>query len=88
MKIGIYHAGFDGREFIISALVADNRYLKHADLGIGAAVAAIESILGKPDEVDDSTYVYICKECIVSDVVKFYSRENVIAKVEFSYGVD
>jgi hypothetical protein len=88
LKIGIYRAGFAGREFIISALVAENRYLKDTDLGIGAAVATIEKVLGTPHEVDDSTYVYSCGDCPVEDKVSFYISHDLITKVEFSYGVD
>jgi hypothetical protein len=88
LKVGIYHAGFDGREFIIGALVAENRYLKHTDLGIGAAAATVESILGKPHEADDSTYVYSCGDCPIEDKVRFHLSHNLITKVEFSYGVD
>ena len=88
LKIGIYRAGFDGREFVISALVAENRYLKHTDFGIGAAISTVENILGKPHEVDDSTYVYSCRDCPIEDKVSFYVSHNLITKVEFCYGVD
>lgn len=87
LEVGIYNVGFDKREFIINALVKDNQYLKYTNLRIGTDIATLESILGKPSNINDSAYVYVCEDCMES-TVKFLISHGMIKSVEFSYTID
>jgi len=73
-------------DILLEADVSDNRYLKYAQLGIGASASAIVSALGDPAERTKDSYSYSCALHIMSGAdVSFHLRADRVTLVEYRW---
>lgn len=76
-------------EFLTNADVANNRYLKYPQLGIGASRSRIALSLGEPVERGVDKDRYDCASCMGGDSpVYFHFTGNVVKSLEYSFYLD
>jgi hypothetical protein len=89
LRLTYYVVGESKKEFLQTAIVSDNRYLKYPEVGIGAPDAVVLRSLGKPSERESGKYRYDCARCIGAESpVYFYVADGRIERIEYSFYVD
>lgn len=76
-------------DILLEADVSDNRYLKYAELGIGASATEITTALGEPAERADDSYKYSCALYIMSGAdVSFHFAAGRVTRVVYKWEAD
>lgn len=76
-------------DILLEAEVSDNRYLKYAELGIGASATEITTALGEPAERADDSYKYSCGLYIMSGAdVSFHFAAGRVTRVVYKWEAD
>ena len=89
LHLTYYVVGAGKKEFLQTAMVSDNRYLKYPELGIGTPEVAVLRSLGEPSERKPGKYRYDCARCIgVESPVYFYLDRGKVQRIEYSFYLD
>ena len=89
LQLTYYVVGDGKKEFLQTAMVLDNRYLKYPHLGIGTPEAAILRSLGQPGSREPGKYRYDCARCIGEESpVYFYLDRGRVQRIEYTFYVD
>ena len=89
LHLTYYVVGEGKKEFLQTAMVSDNRYLKYPELGIGTPEATILRSLGDPGSREPGKYRYDCVRCIGAESpVYFYFGRGKVQRIEYSFYVD
>jgi hypothetical protein len=89
LHLTYYVVGEGAKEFLQTAVVSDNRYLKYPQVGIGAPEAAVLNKLGEPGAREPGKYRYDCARCIGEESpAYFYFDRGKVKRIEYSFYVD
>lgn len=89
LHLTYYVVGEGKKEFLQTAVVSDNRYLKYPQVGIGTAEEAVLRLLGEPSEREPGKYRYDCARCIGADSpVYLYFDRGKVQRIEYSFYLD
>ena len=89
LHLTYYVVGRGGKEFLQTAVVSDNRYLKYPDFGVGVPDAIIRRSLGEPSERATAKWRYDCGRCMGAESpVYFYLDHGTVQRIEYSFYVD
>jgi hypothetical protein len=84
-----YVVGEGKKEFLQTAVVFDNRYLKYPQVGVGTPEVAVRRMLGEPSEREPGKYRYDCARCIGEESpAYFYFDRGRVQRIEYSFYVD
>lgn len=89
LHVTYYAVTEDSHDFIMSALVASNRYLKYPRLGIGASTTELTKVLGEPSDREEGKFRYDCWRCVgYESPVYFHVRRNRVWLIEYTFASD
>ena len=89
LHLTYYVVGVGNKEFLQTAMVSANRYLKYPQFGIGSPEAAVIRSLGDPTDREPGRYRYDCVRCIGAESpVYFYFNRGKVQRIEYSFYVD
>lgn len=89
LHLTYYVVGQGGKEFLQTAVVSDNRYLKFPQSGIGVPEEIIRRSLGEPSERVAAKWRYDCGRCIGAESPVYFHLDRGMAKrIEYSFYVD
>ena len=89
LHLTYYVVGEGKKEFLQTAMVSDNRYLKYPQLGIGTPGVTILQSLGEPGNRESGKYRYDCARCIGEDSpAYFYFDRGRVQRIEYSFYLD
>jgi hypothetical protein len=89
LHLTYYVVGEGGKEFLQTAMITDNRYLKYPQFGIGVPEGVVLRSLGEPSERVMGKVRYDCMRCIGAErPVYFYFNRGKVQRVEYSFYLD
>jgi hypothetical protein len=89
LHLTYYVVGVGNKEFLQTAVVSANRYLKYPQVGIGSSETAVVGSLGYPTDREPERYRYDCVRCIGAESpVYFYFDRGKVQRIEYSFYVD
>ena len=89
LHLTYYVVGAGKKEFLQTAVVSDNRYLKYPQFAIGTSEVAVLRFLGEPSEREPGKYRYDCARCVGAESpMYFYFDHGKVQRIEYSFYLD
>jgi hypothetical protein len=90
LAVHLHRPGLEDAGDLLSEVeVTDPRWLRYARPSIGTELSELESLLGRPTEIDGDGFTYSCGSCEMAETsVEFVIAGNRVTRVRFLYYVD
>lgn len=91
ITIGIYRAGYDGKEILGSLQITSDAHLQESSaIRIGSSAEDVRALLGEPTSSSESELIYECDECLVTghETLRFELAQGNVRAIHIQYWID